>query len=148
MQFFVNQLVWIGIPISLVAIIGTFLLLNIYIRRIMARMGSLNSNIMEFMFNTLSSDRGLLKYCLMSSPTSHKQIAYHRCTLHVGFAERNIRRWANVKVIQRAMLYNKYKDLILLNKNIIVAGICPSFQLHLLLSTIIHNTTIAISQTQ
>jgi hypothetical protein len=32
-----------------------------------------------------------------------------------------------VKVIQRAMLYNKYKDLILLNKNIIVAGICSFF---------------------
>ena len=34
---------------------------------------------------------------------------------------------ANVKVIQRAILYNKYKDLILLNKNIIVAGICSFF---------------------
>lgn len=71
MQFFVNQLMWIGIPISLVAIIGTFLLLNVYIRRMMARMGSLNSNIMECMFSTLSSDRGSLKYCLMSSPISH-----------------------------------------------------------------------------
>jgi hypothetical protein len=80
MQFFVNQLMWIGIPISLVAIIGTFLLLNVYIRRMMARMGSLNSNIMECMFSTLSSDRGSLKYCLMSSPISHKQLAYHRCT--------------------------------------------------------------------
>jgi hypothetical protein len=29
-----------------------------------------------------------------------------------------------LKPIQRAVLYNKYKDLILLNKNIIVAGIC------------------------
>jgi hypothetical protein len=29
-----------------------------------------------------------------------------------------------VKAIQRTILYNKYKDLILLNKNIIVAGIC------------------------
>jgi hypothetical protein len=32
-----------------------------------------------------------------------------------------------VKEIQRAMLYDKYKDLILLNKNIIVAGICSFF---------------------
>lgn len=32
-----------------------------------------------------------------------------------------------MKEIQRAMLYNKYKDLILLNKNIIVAGICSFF---------------------
>jgi hypothetical protein len=29
-----------------------------------------------------------------------------------------------VKTIQRTILYTKYKDLILLNKNIIVAGIC------------------------
>jgi hypothetical protein len=29
-----------------------------------------------------------------------------------------------VKTIQTAILYSKYKDLILLNKNIIVAGIC------------------------
>ena len=29
-----------------------------------------------------------------------------------------------MKTIQRTILYNKYKDLILLNKNIIVAGIC------------------------
>lgn len=80
MQFFVNQLVWIGIPVSVVAIIGTSLLLNFYVRRMMARMGSLNSSIMECMFSTLSSDRGSLKYCLMSSPTSHKQIAYPRYT--------------------------------------------------------------------
>ena len=29
-----------------------------------------------------------------------------------------------MKTVQREILYNKYKDLILLNKNIIVAGIC------------------------
>jgi len=29
-----------------------------------------------------------------------------------------------MKTIQRTIFYNKYKDLILLNKNIIVAGIC------------------------
>ena len=29
-----------------------------------------------------------------------------------------------MKTIQTTILYNKYKDLILLNKNIIVAGIC------------------------
>jgi hypothetical protein len=32
-----------------------------------------------------------------------------------------------VKTIQTTILYNKYKDLILLNKNIIVAGICAFF---------------------
>ena len=38
--------------------------------------------------------------------------------------ERWIRSWTNVKVTQRTTLYNKYKDLILFNKNIIIAGIC------------------------
>jgi hypothetical protein len=57
-QFLINQLVWIGIsfgisitismlipfPISLVVIVGTFLLLNFYLRRrMMARMGSLKA---------------------------------------------------------------------------------------------------------
>ena len=32
-----------------------------------------------------------------------------------------------MKNIQTTILYNKYKDLILLNKNIIVAGICAFF---------------------
>ena len=32
-----------------------------------------------------------------------------------------------MKAIQTTILYNKYKDLILLNKNIIVAGICAFF---------------------
>jgi hypothetical protein len=32
-----------------------------------------------------------------------------------------------VKTIQKAIVYNKYKDLIFLNKNIIVAGICAFF---------------------
>ena len=32
-----------------------------------------------------------------------------------------------MKTIQRAIVYNRYKDLILLNKNIIVAGICAFF---------------------
>ena len=35
--------------------------------------------------------------------------------------------WDYVKVIQSAILYNRYKDLILFNKNIIVAGICSFF---------------------
>jgi hypothetical protein len=32
-----------------------------------------------------------------------------------------------VKNMRRENLYNKYKDLILLNKNIVVAGICAFF---------------------
>ena len=32
-----------------------------------------------------------------------------------------------MKTIQTTILYNKYKDLILLNKNIIVAGVCAFF---------------------
>jgi hypothetical protein len=79
-QFLVNQLVWIGIPLSLVAIIGTFVLLNFYVRRMLAGMGCLSSRITGRTFSPLSSARGSLKYYLMSSRTSHKQIACSRCS--------------------------------------------------------------------
>jgi hypothetical protein len=65
-HFFVNQLVWNGIPLSLVVIIGTFLLLNFYISRMLSRMDTLNSSIVERMLSLLSSDRGPLKYYSMS----------------------------------------------------------------------------------
>ena len=89
-QFLINQLVWIGIsfgisitismlvpfPISLVVIVGTFLLLNFYLRRrMMARMGSLNgTSIMGGMFSpTTSYGSSALKYYCMSCGTQHKQ---------------------------------------------------------------------------
>ena len=65
-HFFVNQLVWNGIPLSLVVIIGTFLLLNFYISRMLSRMDTLNSSIMGLMLSRLSADRGSLKYYSMN----------------------------------------------------------------------------------
>jgi hypothetical protein len=65
-HFFVNQLVWNGIPLSLVVIIGTFLLLNFYLSRMLSRMDTLNSSIMGLMLSRLSADRGSLKYYSMN----------------------------------------------------------------------------------
>lgn len=93
-QFFINQLVWIGIsfgisimismlipfPISLVAVVGTFLLLNFYLRRRMiARMGSVKGTIMGGMFSPTSTDGGSLKYYCMSCGMQHKQAACPTC---------------------------------------------------------------------
>jgi hypothetical protein len=95
-EFLINQLVWIGIsfgisiaismlvpfPISLVVIVGTFLLLNFYLRRrMMARMGSLNAtNITAGMFSpTAVYGSSPLKYYCMSCGTQHKQVACPKC---------------------------------------------------------------------
>ena len=95
-QFQINQLVWLGIsfsisitismlipfPISLVVIVGTFLLLNFYPRRrMMARMGSLNATtIMGGMFSpTAAYSSTPLKYYCMNCATQHKQVACPKC---------------------------------------------------------------------
>jgi hypothetical protein len=95
-QFLINQLVWIGIsfgisitismlvpfPISLVVIVGTFLLLNFYLRRrMMARMGSLNgTSIVGGMLSpTAAYGSSALKYYCMSCGTQHKQVACPKC---------------------------------------------------------------------
>ena len=168
-HFFVNQLMWNGIPLSLVVIVETFLLLSFYISRMLSRMDTLNSSIVERMLSLLSSDRGWLKYYSMSAARRTSKLhvlgvdqqwrlglstylndgikdinlfIWITTTCLICIAENGS--WAYVKVIQSAILYNRYKDLILFNKNIIVAGICSFFWLHLLPSFIIHNTTKAI----
>lgn len=93
-QFLMNQLIWMGIsigisltlsllipfPISIVAIIGTFLLLNFYLRRRMiARMGSINNSMMGAGMFSPTSTYGLMKYYCMSCGTQHKQIACPKC---------------------------------------------------------------------
>ena len=95
-QFHINQLVWLGIsfgisitismlipfPISLVVIVGAFLLLNVYLRRrMMARMGSLNAtSIMGGMFSpTAAYNSSPMKYYCMSCGTQHKQVACPKC---------------------------------------------------------------------
>ncbi|MGB8933660.1 MAG: hypothetical protein WCC17_00975 [Candidatus Nitrosopolaris sp.] len=95
MRNFLLILVWIGIsfgisiaismlvpfPVSLVVIVGTFLLLNFYLRRMMARMGSLNAtNVRGGMFSqTAAYGSSPLKYYCMSCGTQHKQVACPKC---------------------------------------------------------------------
>jgi hypothetical protein len=92
-QFLLNQLVWLGIsfgislaisillpfPISLAAIFGVFILLNMYMRRVMLKRinaisgGSMSSS----MINT--SNGSSLKYYCMSCGTQHKEVACPKC---------------------------------------------------------------------
>jgi len=91
-----NQLVWIGMsfgisitismlipfPISLVTIVGVFLLLNFYLRRKMiAKMSNLYGNsIIGGMFSPTTAYGGSsLKYYCMSCGTQHKQTACPKC---------------------------------------------------------------------
>jgi hypothetical protein len=94
-QFLLNQLVWIGIsfgisitismlvpfPISLVAIFGIFIILNLYMRRIMIRrmggMGGGGGATFGSMFG--SSQNSSLKYYCMNCGTQHRQIACPKC---------------------------------------------------------------------
>jgi hypothetical protein len=93
-QFFINQLIWIGIsfgisitismlvpfPISLIVIVGTFLLLNFYLRkRMISRIGNVKGTIMGGIFSPTLSDGGSLKYYCMSCGTPHKQVACPEC---------------------------------------------------------------------
>ena len=94
-QFFINQLVWLGIsfgisitismlipfPISLVIIVGTFLLLNVYLRRrMMERMDSLNATRLGGMFSpTAAYGSSTLKCYCISCGTQHKQVACPEC---------------------------------------------------------------------
>jgi len=93
-QFLLNQLVWIGIsfgisitismlvpfPISLVAIFGIFIILNLYMRRIMIRrMGGMGGGGATFGSMFGSSQNSLLKYYCMNCGTQHRQIACPKC---------------------------------------------------------------------
>jgi hypothetical protein len=99
-QFLINQLVWIGIsfgislaislllpfPVSLAAIFGVFILLNMYMRRIMMkRMGRMDGGAgmfgsMSSMFSGGASNNGssLMYYC-MSCGTQHREAACPNC---------------------------------------------------------------------
>jgi rRNA maturation endonuclease Nob1 len=62
-------------PISLAAIFGVFILLNLYMRRIMMRKtGSMTGSV----FGS-SDNSSLLKYYCMSCGTQHKQAACPKC---------------------------------------------------------------------
>ena len=88
-QILINQLVWIGIsfgisitismlvpfPVSLIAIFGVFIMLNLYMRKIMIkRMGG--GTTFGSMFG---SNQNTLKYYCMGCGTQHRHIACPNC---------------------------------------------------------------------
>ncbi len=95
-QFLVNQIIWMAVsigislaisvilpfPISLVVIIGVFILLNFYMRkRMMRKMGMGGGGLGMFGSMSPSSMFGdsSLKYYCMSCGTQHKQAACPKC---------------------------------------------------------------------
>jgi hypothetical protein len=95
-QFLVSQIIWMGVsigisltismlvpfPISLVAIIGVFILLNFYMRkRMMRRIGMGEGGLGMFGSMSPSSMVGdsSLKYYCISCGTQHKQAACPKC---------------------------------------------------------------------
>jgi hypothetical protein len=98
-QFLINQLLWIGLsfgislaislllpfPISLAAIFGVFILVNMYMRRIMMkRMGRMDgAGIFGSMSSSLNdgtrSNGSLLIYYCMSCGTQHREAACPKC---------------------------------------------------------------------
>ena len=93
-QFLLNQIMWLGIsfgisitismlvpfPISLVVIIGVFILLNFYMRkRMMKRMGMGGVGIFGSMSPSSMFGDNSLKYYCMSCGTQHKQAVCPKC---------------------------------------------------------------------
>lgn len=91
-QFVFNQVIWMGIsfgisiavsmlvpfPISLVIIMGVFILLNLYMRnRIMRRMGS-GTLFGSMSSSSMFSGNSITYYC-MSCGMQHKQAACPKC---------------------------------------------------------------------
>lgn len=96
-QFFLNVMIWLGVslgisltislllpfPISLVTIIGVFILLNLYMRRrMMQRMRMRGGGVFSSMSSSSSSpmtEDNSLKYYCMSCGTQHKEISCPNC---------------------------------------------------------------------
>jgi hypothetical protein len=92
-QFLANQLLWLGIslgisitisillpfPISLVTIIGVFIILNLYMRRrVMQRMGMGGLGKLGVLDSSVAPVSSLKYYC-MSCGSQHRDIACPRC---------------------------------------------------------------------
>jgi len=94
-QFLFNQIIWMGIsfgisiaismlvpfPLSLVTIIGVFILLNFYMRKRMMRRMGMGGGVGIFGSVSSSSMFGdsSLKYYCMSCGTKHKEAACPKC---------------------------------------------------------------------
>jgi hypothetical protein len=97
-KFLLNVMLWLGIslgisltislllpfPISLVTIVGVFILLNFYMRRrMMQRMGMRGGEGVRGAFSSMSSsptsEDNSLKYHCMSCGTQHKDISCPNC---------------------------------------------------------------------
>jgi hypothetical protein len=91
-QFLFNQMIWMGIsfgisiaismlvpfPISLVIIMGVFILLNLYMRnRMMRRMG-MGSGMLFGSMSSMFNGNSVRYYC-MSCGMQHKQAACPKC---------------------------------------------------------------------
>jgi hypothetical protein len=90
-QYLLNQLVWLAIsfgisltlsillpfPLSLAVMFGVFILLNMYMRKIMLKRMNAISGSMSSMLNT--SDGSSLKYYCMACGTQHKETACPKC---------------------------------------------------------------------
>ncbi|MDP9289630.1 MAG: hypothetical protein M3P08_15735 [Thermoproteota archaeon] len=91
-KFILNQIIWLGISlgisivismilpftISLVAIIAIFILLNVYIRRIMMRRMCAGRSIGTGLFGFGSGGSSLKYYCI-NCGTQHNQAACPKC---------------------------------------------------------------------
>lgn len=89
-QFLINQLIWIGIslgisiaisvilpfPISLVAIIGIFIFLSMYMRKIMMKRMSTGKGL--GIFNP-GIGSGRLKYYCMTCGAQHSELSCPKC---------------------------------------------------------------------
>jgi len=90
-QYLLNQLVWLAIsfgisltlsillpfPLSLAVMFGVFILLNMYMRRIMLKRMNAIGGSMSSMLNT--SNGSSLKYYCMACGTQHKETACPKC---------------------------------------------------------------------
>jgi hypothetical protein len=68
-QFYANRLLWIGVPLSIAAGIGTFLLLNFYIGKWVNKLTRQNGNIVGRIFYLLSSNKHPSKFRCTSCTT-------------------------------------------------------------------------------
>ena len=93
-QFLFNQIIWMGIsfsisiaismlvpfPISLVNIMGVFILLNFYMRnRMMRKMGIGSGMLFGSMSSNSTYGDSAVRYYCMRCGTQHKQVSCPKC---------------------------------------------------------------------